>query len=115
MDCQRDIHTINEETRDDVGAWVANAKTLQEDRIRSKTIANDIVRQSEAPEVSGEAIRDIEERTDFVNRELQYSQQLYGVLKTIKRVNQLLSEAEISVQERRVADTLHLLESMLQL
>ncbi|POR31039.1 Is centromere binding protein at prophase [Tolypocladium paradoxum] len=104
------IHTIDEETRDDVSSWVKNAKALQEDIIRSKTIANDIVRQSEAPDVSGEAIQDAEAKVDFLNREVQYSQQVHGVLRKIKQVNQLLSDVETARNERRILDSLRLLE-----
>lgn len=104
------IHTINEETREEVSAWERNAKSLQEDIIRSKTIANDIVRQSEAPETSGEAIQDAEEKAGFLNREVQYSQQLYGVLKGIQYVNQLLNLVEKASKERRIIDSLRLLE-----
>lgn len=87
-----------------------NAKTLQEDIIRSKTIANEIVRQSEAPDVSGGAIQDAEEKTQFLNSEMQYSQQLHSTLSKIKKVNQLLGQVDEARGERRVLDSLHLLE-----
>ncbi|KJZ80431.1 hypothetical protein HIM_00281 [Hirsutella minnesotensis 3608] len=104
------IHIINEETKDDVSSWVRNAKTLQDDIIRSKEIANDIVRQAEAPQVSGEAIQDAEARADFLNREVQYSQQLHIVLQKIQQANRLLSDVETAKNERRVLDSLRLLE-----
>ncbi|KAL3959127.1 hypothetical protein ACCO45_007289 [Purpureocillium lilacinum] len=107
---ETEIHTINEETKDDVSSWVRNAKTLQEDIIRSKAIANDIVRQSEAPDVSGEAIADAESKAEFLNREVQYTQQLSGVLHKIRRVNQLLSDVETARDEHRILDSLRLLE-----
>jgi centromere/kinetochore protein ZW10 len=109
---QADIHVINEETREEVSSWVKNSKLLQEDIIRSKTIANDIVRQSEAPATSGEAIQDAEERVDFLNREVQYSQQLCSVLRGIKHVNSLLDEVEQASSQRRILDSLHLLEGL---
>lgn len=94
-----------------MSSWEKNAKSLQDDIIRSKAIANDIIRQSEAPETSGEAIQDAEEKADFLNREVQYTQQLYGVLKGIRHVNQLLGEVEKASQERRILDSLRMLES----
>lgn len=94
-----------------MSSWEKNAKSLQDDIIRSKAIANDIIRQSEAPETSGEAIEEAEEKTDFLNRELQYSQQLCSVLKGIRHVNQLLSDVETASKERRILDSLRLLES----
>lgn len=103
---------MNEETRGEVSSWERNAKSLQEDIIRSKTIANEILRQSEAPETSGEAIEDAEEKAQFLNREVQYTQQLYGVLKGIQYVNQLLGDVEKASKERRILDSLRLLESL---
>jgi centromere/kinetochore protein ZW10 len=84
---------------------------LQDDIIRSKTMANDIARQSEAPDVSGETIHDAEDKAEFLNREVQYSQQLYGVLKDIQRVNNQLGEAEEALSKHRILDALRLLES----
>lgn len=110
LDIEAEIHTINEETKEDISSWMRNAKVLQEDIIRSKTIANDIIRQSEAPEVTGEAILDAEEKAEFLNREVQYSQQIHGVLRRIQQVNQLLAEVEQASRERRVLDSLRLLE-----
>ncbi|KAL7915000.1 hypothetical protein GGI35DRAFT_435777 [Trichoderma velutinum] len=110
VDIEAEIHTINEETKDDISSWVQNSKVLQEDIIRSKTIANDIIRQSEAPDVTGEAILDAEEKAEFLNREVQYSQQMHIVLRKIQHVNQLLIEVEQASRERRVLDSLRLLE-----
>jgi centromere/kinetochore protein ZW10 len=107
---QLEIHQINEDTKDDVASWVRNAKSLQEDIVRSKAIANDIIRQSEMPDVSGQTIRDAEARADFLAREVQYSQQLAEALRGIQHVNQLLSRAEQASVELRILDSLHLLE-----
>lgn len=49
---------------------------------------------------------------EFLTREVQYSQQLYGVLKGIQHVNQLLGQVETASKERRILDSLRLLESM---
>jgi len=95
-----------------VAAWVKTAKSLQEDIVHSKGLANDIARQSEAPEVSGKDIRDAEDRVEFLNREVQYSQQLHDVLVGIEHVNQLLGEVEAAMNERRILDSLYQLESV---
>lgn len=107
---EAELHTINQETKQDVDSWVRNSKTLQEDIFRSKAMANEIERQSEAPDVSGEAVEDAEEKAEFLNREVQYSQQLHGVLQSIKSVHRLLSEVETAKNERRIIDSLRLLE-----
>ncbi|QPC79233.1 hypothetical protein HYE68_009985 [Fusarium pseudograminearum] len=107
---EAELHTINQETKQDVDSWVRNSKTLQEDIFRSKAMANEIERQSEAPDVSGEAVEDAEEKAEFLNREVQYSQQLHGVLQSIKSVHRLLSEVGTAKNERRIIDSLRLLE-----
>lgn len=73
-------------------------------------MASDIVRQSEAPEVSGEAIQDAEDKIEFLNREVQYSQQLHSVLSGLRRANQLLNQVEQARDEQRILDSLKLLE-----
>ncbi|KAG6041598.1 hypothetical protein E4U41_003335 [Claviceps citrina] len=109
-DLERDVHTINEETRDSVSSWAQNARALQEDIIRSKTIANGIVRQSEAPDVSGETIADAEERVQFLSREVQFSQQIQTVLAKVKSLNGLLKQVEAAQNDGRVLEALRLLE-----
>ncbi|KAG6018198.1 hypothetical protein E4U43_007164 [Claviceps pusilla] len=107
---EEEVHTINEETKDDVSSWAENAKALQEDIIRSKTIANDIIRQSEAPDLSGETIADAEEKVQFLLREVQYSQQIQTVLTKIKSLDELLNQVETAKNDRQILDALRLLE-----
>ncbi|KAJ4419027.1 ribosome biogenesis protein ytm1 [Neurospora sp. IMI 360204] len=107
---QAEIHTINEETADDVRTWKTNAQSVQDDIIRSKALANDIMKQSEAPQASGKAIEEAEARAVFLARELDYNTQLRSALKGIKAVNQILDQVEQARDERRILDALHLLE-----
>lgn len=111
MHAQSEIHTINEETKGDVSSWVHNAKTLQEDILRSKRLADDIVRQSEAPQVSGKAIQDAEDHIQFLEKEVLYTNQLHDALRGIQHVNELLGEVEQAMNERRIIDSLRWLES----
>ncbi|EXF78045.1 is centromere binding protein at prophase [Colletotrichum fioriniae PJ7] len=109
-DLESEIHTINEETKGDVSSWVHNAKTLQEDILRSKRLADDIVRQSEAPQVSGKAIQDAEDHIQFLEKEVLYTNQLHDALRGIQHVNELLGEVEQAMNERRIIDSLRWLE-----
>lgn len=90
--------------------WVSNAETLQHDVIRSKTQANDILRQAEEPQASGQTIRNVEAKCEFLRREVEYSQQLNGVLKRIQAVTRLLADVDRASKERRVLESLRLLE-----
>ncbi|KAK8856774.1 Centromere/kinetochore Zw10-domain-containing protein [Apiospora arundinis] len=107
---EAEVHTINEETAPDVQSWVANAKTVEDDINRSRSLANEIVRRAEAPEVSGQTIRETEEKVHFLQREVVYNQQVREALNSIKHVNGLLDQVEQARNERRVLDSLHLLE-----
>lgn len=92
-------------------AWQANAQAVQDDILRSKALANDIIKASEAPDVSGRAIRDAEAKADFLVRELNYNSQVQEALRGIRTVYQTLDQVERARDERRVLDALHLLES----
>lgn len=91
--------------------WVANAKSLEDDINKSRAWANDIVRRSQAPDVSGKSIQEAEEKVEFLRREAEYNQQVHHALRSIKHVNELLDQVEQARDERRILDSLHLLES----
>ncbi|KAK3308877.1 uncharacterized protein B0T15DRAFT_525577 [Chaetomium strumarium] len=107
---QAEIHAINEETADDVRSWQANAQSVQEDILRSKALAAEIIRASEAPTVPGATVHEIEARADFLIRELNYNAQVQETLRGIKTVNRTLDEVEQARDERRILDALRLLE-----
>ena len=111
MYAQAEIHAINEETADDVRTWQANAQSVQDDILRSKALAAEIVKASEAPAVSGRTVDEIETKADFLIRELNYNAQVIEALRGIKNVNRTLDEVEQARDERRILDALHLLES----
>ncbi|KAJ2994452.1 hypothetical protein NUW58_g1553 [Xylaria curta] len=107
---EADIHAINEETASDVSQWVANAKSLEDDINRTRNWANEIVRRSEAPDVSGKTIQEAEGKVHFLRQEAIYNDQLYSALTSIKHVSRLLDEVELARDERRILQSLHLLE-----
>ncbi|KAI0201066.1 hypothetical protein F4808DRAFT_137780 [Astrocystis sublimbata] len=107
---EADIHVINEDTASDVSQWVANAKSLEDDINRTRNWASDIVRRSEAPDVSGETIQDAEDKVSFLHQESAYNDQLHNALTSIKRVGKLLDEVELARDERRILQSLRLLE-----
>ncbi|KAI1818094.1 hypothetical protein GGS20DRAFT_529738 [Poronia punctata] len=107
---EADIQKINEETESDVSQWIANAKSLEHDINRTRSWANEIVRRSEAPDVSGKTIGEAEERVEFLRRETAYTEQLYHALNSIKQVSHLLDQVELARDERRILQSLHLLE-----
>lgn len=109
------MHAINEETAEDVRAWQANAQSVQDDILRSKTLANDILKKSDAPAISGKATQEAEAKADFLVRELNYNRQVREALAGIKTVSKRLDQVEQARDERRILDALRLLESELVL
>jgi len=79
--------------------------------IKSRTLANDILKQAELPDVSGKTIRDAEAKAEFLIKELNYNEQVRQALLGIRDVNQVLDQVEQASGERRILDALHLLES----
>lgn len=108
---QAEIHTINEQTAPDVSTWKANAKSLQDDILRSRHLANDILRQAAEPAVSGEATQEAAEKVAFLQTELAYNTRVREALAAIKEVSGVLDRAEAACRERRILDALGLLES----
>lgn len=92
-------------------AWQANAQSVQDDILRSKALANEIIKVSEAPVVSGKAEYEAEAKADFLVRELNYNSRVQEALRGIRIVNRTLDEVEQARDERRILDALHLLES----
>lgn len=90
--------------------WVANAKSLEEDINRTRNWASEIVRRSEAPDVSGKTIQKAEDKVEFLQQESAYNNQLYNALASIKHVSRLLDQVEFARDERRILESLHLLE-----
>ncbi|KAG7288805.1 hypothetical protein NEMBOFW57_005163 [Staphylotrichum longicolle] len=107
---QAEIHAINEATADDVRTWQTNAQSVQNDILRSKALAAEIIKASEAPAVSGRTVDELEAKADFLIRELNYNTQVKEALKGIKTVNRTLDEVEEARDERRILDALRLLE-----
>jgi len=105
------VHAINEDTAEDVRAWQTNAQSVQDDIVRSKALANQILREVDTPDVSGKASRAAEAKAAFLIRELNYNQQVQSALKGIKGVSSTLDQVEQARDERRILDALHLLES----
>lgn len=107
---EAEIHTINEETAPDVATWQKNAKSLQDDIVRSKQLTSDILRQAQEPAVSGEAIQEVEVKVAFLQSELAYNERVREALRAIKDVSTILDQAEAACRERRILDALRLLE-----
>ncbi|KAL1882993.1 hypothetical protein VTK73DRAFT_515 [Phialemonium thermophilum] len=107
---QADIHAVNSETASDVSTWQAQAESVQDDIVRSKAIASEIMKHADAPDVSGKTTELAEAKASFLRREISYTNHVLQALRSIKEVDETLDQVELARDERRILDALHLLE-----
>ncbi|EPE02925.1 centromere kinetochore protein [Ophiostoma piceae UAMH 11346] len=125
---EAEIHNIVESSADDVRSWIDNAQALQVDIARRKTLATDIVIRgdevqaqtqpsdntesisSERPHTTADEA-EAEARAQFLTNELNYNLQVRYLLEAIQRVGQLLDQVERAGRERRILESLRLLEN----
>ena len=107
---QAEIKTIHDETYDDVKAWFENAIRLDEDARRSRRMADDIEAEAQAPQASGEALREAEQKVEFLAREMNFKERLKHSLESLKSIGELLDHAEDAGSDRRILHSLLLLE-----
>ncbi|KAJ2904312.1 hypothetical protein MKZ38_008371 [Zalerion maritima] len=107
---ESEIQTINNETHHEVQTWFTNAQSLEFDVKLSRRMANDIEAEAQAPQVSGEAIYEAEQKVEFLAREMNFKEILRHTLENIRAVTELLEQAERKRDERRILESLRLLE-----
>ena len=108
---QIEIRETSREEAPNVDAWIANAKTLQDDIESSKRLANDIIRKAEADEGREEVQNEQEKYVAFLENEVAFNNQLRDGLILIQEVHGCLEKAETLVHTRKILEALHLLDS----
>lgn len=92
-----------------VDVWIQHAKALQEDIEGCRNLASDIARQAEISDTLRQAAKDAEDHVEFLSKEIRYSQQVGKALQAIKRVQDLLDQAQQAAVERKILTALHIL------
>lgn len=108
---QNEIRETSREEAPNVDAWIANAKTLQDDIESSKRLANDIIRKAEAHERREEVQNEQEKYVTFLENEVAFNNQLRDGLILIQEVHGCLEKADTLVHARKILEALHLLDS----
>jgi protein transport protein DSL1/ZW10 len=108
---QNEIQDTSREEAPNVDAWIANAKTLQDDIESSKRLANEIIRQAEADERREEVLKEQENYVSFLDSEVAFNKQLRDALLLTQEVSECLEQAEALVHSRKILEALHLLDS----
>ena len=108
---QNEIRETSREEGPNVDAWIANAKTLQDDIESSQRLASDIIRKAEAEERREEVQEEQENYVTFLENEVAFNNQLGDGLILIEEVCGCLERAETLVHTRKILEALHLLDS----
>ena len=111
MCLKTEIRAISQESAPAVDTWIKNAKALQEDISRSRSLASEIVREAEESDAAQKALRDAADHVEFLHRESLYTDQLKIALQRTKTVKDVLDEAERNGIEQNILNALHLLSS----
>lgn len=110
MKLEAEIKAINDETFHDVNTWFQNAASLEDDIKRSRRMADDIEAEAHAPQASGQAIWEAEQKAEFLAHEMNFSERLYHTLESIKAVKELLDKSEEASRKRSILESLLFLE-----
>lgn len=108
---QGEIRKISSEGAPEVDTWIKHAKAIQGDIDRSRNLASEIVRQTEAGESIRMAVKESEDRVEFLSKEVRYNNQVRDALRGIKNIRDLLDQAEQAAVERKILKALHILSS----
>lgn len=108
---QTEVRNISSESAPEVDSWMKHAKALQEDIDRSRRLANELIRQAKAGDTVNQAVKDGEDRVEFLSKEARYDAQLGESLRGIKKARDLLDEAEHAAIDRKILPALHILSS----
>lgn len=93
-------------------AWIAHAKSIQEDIDRSRKLASSIVRQAEADDERLEGIQERETYVEFMEKEVAFNDQLLSALKALQAVQDRLVKVEETASHGMIVDSLFSLDGM---
>lgn len=107
---QTEIKTISKENAPNVDAWIASAKSIQDDIQKSKKLANAIVRRAQADEERREGQQEKERYAGFLQREVEFQDQLLVSLHALQGVQDILRQAEDLASQTRIVDAIRNLD-----
>ncbi|KFY42584.1 hypothetical protein V495_04438 [Pseudogymnoascus sp. VKM F-4514 (FW-929)] len=104
-----EIRKTSRDSAPEVDTWIKNAHALQEDIENSKALAEGIARDAEGGDALQQAAKEDADHVEFLEKEVEYSNQLKEALNGIQAVQRMLDEAEGAGVEGRLLDALNIL------
>ena len=107
---ENEIRTLSRRTAPDIDEWIARAKELQADILRSRDTARQIVQETEACDALKAEVEDSGKKTLLLEKEVQFNETLTGTLEHIQYANGLIDKAQDEAVVGRVEKALQRLE-----
>ena len=92
-EAKNSIRTLSRSTAPDIDAWIAKARALQADILRSRDEARQIVQSAEAGERLKAEVEEQGAKVEFLEREVGFNESLEGTLEHVKYAQGLLERA----------------------
>lgn len=109
-EARSEIRTLSASTAGDIDTWIANAKALQADILRSREVARQIVQEAEQAEKLKAEVEDKGNKVSLLEKEVDFNETLTGTLEHVRHANGLLQRAQDEAVKANVGEALERLE-----
>ena len=108
---QTEIRELSRQSAKDVDGWIAQAKRLQADIVRSKQTAKEIVQEAEAGKSLRAHVEDTSNKVNLLRKELDFNETLADTLEQLQIVSGLLDSAQDAVFQDELLESLEKLDN----
>lgn len=109
-DVKQEIRALSSKTAPDIDTWIARAKELQVDILRSRETARQIVAEAEAGKELKAKVQDSGNKVALLEKEVSFNEALTGTLEHIRHASRILVQAQDEAVKGRVQPALEKLE-----
>lgn len=109
-DVKQEIRALSSKTAPDIDTWIARAKELQVDILRSRETARQIVAEAEAGKELKAKVQDSGNKVALLEKEVSFNEALTGTLEHIRHASRILAQAQDEAVKGRVQPALEKLE-----
>lgn len=109
-EAKSEIRTLSASTAPDIDSWIANAKALQADILRSREVARQIVQEAEKGETLKAEVLDKGNKVALLEKEVEFNESLTGTLEHVQYANGLLQKAQDEAVQLNVGKALERLD-----
>ena len=107
---QNEISSLSRENAPDVDKWIARAKELQADILRSRQTAREIVAGAEAGAALHATIEDASNKVQLLENEVRFNETLTGTLELVQKASRALDRVQDAAVNGQVEKTLERLD-----